>query len=83
VINLGPPGTGVGVTPGVGDPPSPGIVGVIHFVVGIETSATVEGGGLADVLANADVVRAVERIRGAQSSAERVDAVSALMEEIG
>jgi len=71
------------VSPGVGDPPSPGIRGVFHFLTDFETSVLPEIGGLSDLLSNAAVVNAVHNIRNSPGSAERRAAVRALMEEIG
>src|SRR5260221_664848 len=49
IVNVGGPGGGIGVTPGVGDPPSPGICGVIHFLTGFEPSIVSEVAGLEEV----------------------------------
>ena len=74
---------GVGVTPGVGDPPSPGVIGVFHFSAGIDISSDPEATDLQGVLANPGVAAAVQSIRAATSSSERLRAVNALVKEIG
>ena len=76
-------GPGVGVSPGVSDPPSPGIIGVIHFMAGVDVTVTAELGILSELMAQPGIARAVKDIRSARGSAERLNAVNNLMEEIG
>jgi hypothetical protein len=83
VINIGPGGGGVGVTPRVGDPPSPGIIGVIHFMPQLDPRFSSQTAVSRELLGNKAVVAAVRDIRQARSSAQRLSAVQRLMEEIG
>ena len=79
----GPGGVSVGVSPVVGDPVSPGIVGVFHFLTGPEVTGLPDISQLQDILANPAVVSAVQRIRAAADSPARLAAVNDLMREIG
>ena len=76
-------GVGVGVSPVISDPVSPGIVGVFHFLTGPEVSGLPDISQLQDILANPAVVTAVQRIRAAADSQARLAAVNDLMREIG
>jgi hypothetical protein len=79
----GPGGIGGGVSPVVGEPVLPGIVGVIQFLTGPEVTGLPDIAQLQDILANPAVVSAVQRIRAAADSPARLAAVSDLMREIG
>jgi hypothetical protein len=87
----GPPGGigtpigpgGIGVTSVVTDPVSPGIIVVIHFLTGVDSPVLSDAVEMQAVLTNRAVVSAVQDIRGASSSAERLRSVNALMKEIG
>jgi hypothetical protein len=79
----GPGGISVGVSPVVGDPVSPGIVGVIPFLSNPDVTGLPEPTQLQGILANPAVVSAVQGIRTAADEQARLEAVNDLMRELG
>jgi len=79
----GPGGISVGVSPVVGDPVSPGIVGVIPFLTGPDVTGLPDPAQLQGILANPAVVSAVQGIRTAADGQARLAAVNDLMRELG
>jgi hypothetical protein len=80
VTPIGPGGIGVGPVPGT--PPPRGVVGVIHFDLGIFTE--VEGGEIAIevILNDVGVINAVSAVNAAQTSQARINAIGQLLERL-
>jgi hypothetical protein len=77
-IPIGPGGVGVGPVPGT--PPPIGVVGVIHFDVGIFQEF--EDTAIQEIVSDAGVVAAVADINTAQTLEARASAVARLMERL-
>ena len=82
-IGIHGPGGGVGITPVITEPVSPGITVVIHFLTGPDVSNVSDLAQLREIVGSRAVVSAVQRIRVAANSQDRLAAVNALMREIG